>query len=286
MSTLEILGRSTQATHIWVKQASEELKWNDERRSFLALRAVLHALRDRLTIEEAVQLGAQLPTFIRGSYYDGWRPKKTPVRDSTRYGFLGQIQAAFAKTHDPHVDAVHIARAIFRLLSRKVSEGEINDLRSTLPRDVRDLWPETYGKKKTVGGTPEKKRQRTPERHPVEELITAAEERSRAVLGLAATLQALNVDRAWEIMYSAGETFSGCECPRCAALFPVGNDKCQYCGSDLVFMPNLTQRIRERAAERGIRIERVSGKGFNLLADAGGIGAFIKTTRASKMGLD
>ena len=107
MSKLEIVGRSTQITHVWVKEASDELKWKNERRAFLALRAVLHALRDRLTIEEAVHLGAQLPTLIRGTYYDGWRPKKNPVRDSTRYGFLGEIQVAFAKTHDPQVDSIH-----------------------------------------------------------------------------------------------------------------------------------------------------------------------------------
>jgi uncharacterized protein (DUF2267 family) len=285
MSKLEILGRSTQITHIWVKQASEELRWKDERRSFLALRAVLHALRDRLTIEEAVQLGAQLPTLIRGSYYDGWRPRKTHVRDSTKYGFLGDIQAAFAKTHDPNVDSVHIARAIFRLLKRKVSDGEINDLLSTLPEAVRDLWPESPIKKTVV--TAEKKKHRPAAKtHAVEELIRAAAEENRAVLGLPKTLRALNRGRVWEVMYAAGQTFSGCECPRCAGLFPTGSDTCEYCGSDLVFVGNLNERIRERAAEQGVTIERVNGEGFNVLADAGGIGAFLKTTRATKLGLE
>jgi uncharacterized protein (DUF2267 family) len=286
MNKVEILGRSTQTTHVWVKQASEELNWKDERRTFLALRAVLHALRDRLTIEEAVQLGAQLPTLIRGSYYDGWRPKKTPVRDSTRYGFLGEIQAAFAKTHDPNVDSIHIARAIFRLLNKKVSAGEINDLRCTLPASVRDLWPESPRKRKTQVSVKGKKRRLVVEAHPVQELISAAEEGNRAVLGLPATLRALNCGRAWELMYAAGETFSGCECPRCAGLFPVGIDTCEYCGSELVFVPNLTERIRQRSTERGVKIERIDGKGFNVLADAGGIGAFLKTTRAAKLGLE
>jgi len=42
----------------------------DERRAYNALRAVLHALRDRLTTEEIAQFGAQLPTFVRGVYYE------------------------------------------------------------------------------------------------------------------------------------------------------------------------------------------------------------------------
>jgi uncharacterized protein (DUF2267 family) len=31
---------------------------------------VLHALRDRLTVEEASDLAAQLPMLIRGLYYE------------------------------------------------------------------------------------------------------------------------------------------------------------------------------------------------------------------------
>jgi uncharacterized protein (DUF2267 family) len=286
MSKLEILGRSNQTTHIWVKEASDELKWKDERRAFLALRAVLHALRDRLTIEEAVHLGAQLPTLIRGSYYDGWRPKKDPLRDSTRYGFLGAIQAAFAKTHDPHVDSIHIARAIFRLLNRKVSAGEITDVLSTLPEAVRDLWPETPKKRRNGSSAENSKSQRVFKVHPVDELIGAAGGSGRAVLGLAPTLQAFNCGRVWEIMYVDGKAFCGCECPRCAGLFPVGDNPCQYCGSALVFLTDLTDRIRERAAERGVKLECISGKAANALADVGGIGAFLKTTRAAKLGLE
>jgi uncharacterized protein (DUF2267 family) len=285
MSKLEILGRSNETTHIWVKEASQELKWKDERRAFLALRAVLHALRDRLTIEEAVHLGAQLPTLIRGSYYDGWRPNTPPVLDSTRYGFLGEIQAAFAKTHDPQVDSVHIARAIFRLLNKKVSTGEITDVLSTLPEPVRDLWPETPKKKKSA---PEGVTKRRPvfTLHPVGELISAAGDQGRAVLGLEPTLQAFNCGRVWEIMYVQGEAFSGFECPRCAGLFPTGDNSCKYCGSSLVFLTDLTDRIRERAAERGVKLECVTGKWANALSDAGGIGAFLKMTRAAKLGLE
>ena len=286
MSKLEILGRSNQTTHIWVKQASDELKWKDERRAFLALRVVLHALRDRLTIEEAVHLGAQLPTLIRGTYYDGWRPKKDPVRDSTKYGFLGEIQAAFAKTHDPQVDSVHVARAIFRLLNKKVSAGEITDVLSTLPEAVRDLWPETPKKRKNVAGAESAKSRRVFKVHPVDELISAAGGSGRAVLGLASTLQAFNCGRVWEIMYVDGKAFCGCECPRCAGLFPIGDNSCQYCGSSLVFLSDLTDRIRERAAERGVKLECVSGKAEHALAEVGGIGAFLKMTRAAKFGLE
>ena len=45
-----------------------ELDWDGHpNKAYLALRTVLHALR----VEEAVDLGAQLPMLIRGLYYEG-----------------------------------------------------------------------------------------------------------------------------------------------------------------------------------------------------------------------
>ena len=43
-------------------------QWPKERskQSYAALRAVLHPLRDRLSVETAVQFGAQLPTLVKG----------------------------------------------------------------------------------------------------------------------------------------------------------------------------------------------------------------------------
>jgi uncharacterized protein (DUF2267 family) len=287
MGNLDILGRSTQATHIWIKQAAAELKWRDERRAYLALRAVLHALRDRLTNEEAVQLGAQLPTFIRGCYYEGWKPRTIPHRDHGKYSFLAEIQHAFSKTHDPNVDSIQIACAIFRLLHEKVSEGEINDVRSSLPHALRELWPEVPVAAKKTKAAPVRKGGRRPhESHGVEELLSAAKDGDRAVLGVPHTLDALNSNRAWEVMCTAGIRFTGFECPQCAGLFAAGTTVCSYCGSPVSFVRNMMSRIRERAAAQQIKVEILRGDAAGPLSKAGGIGAFLKTTRAAKLGLE
>ena len=111
----------------------------DRHTAYIALRAVLHALRDRLTVEEAVQLGAQLPTLIRGFYYEGWRPAGKPRR-THEWEFLRTIQDTFNLTPE-RPDAKLAARAVFKVLSRRVSEGEIKHVIAILPKDLQALWP-------------------------------------------------------------------------------------------------------------------------------------------------
>jgi uncharacterized protein (DUF2267 family) len=69
----------------------EVLGWPNRHKAYLALRATLHALRDRLTVEEVAQLGAQLPTLIRGFYYEGWDPTGKPLRVRHKEQFLARL---------------------------------------------------------------------------------------------------------------------------------------------------------------------------------------------------
>jgi uncharacterized protein (DUF2267 family) len=103
------------------------------------LRAVLHCLRDRLTIDEAAQLGDQLPMLIRGIYYEGWHPAGKPERVRSREEFLAWIGAHLPKTG--LVDAEDAARTVFRVLDNHVSAGEIRDVMQSLPKEIRSLWP-------------------------------------------------------------------------------------------------------------------------------------------------
>lgn len=124
-------------THSWLEEVIERLGNVDPHRAFNALRAVLRALRDRLTIEEAADLGAQLPMLVRGAYYDGFRPKDMPGRERSKEEFLARIEA---NLKDPTVDPEAAARAVFAVLSKHVPGGEIEDIRRSLPAPIRELW--------------------------------------------------------------------------------------------------------------------------------------------------
>ena len=107
--------------------------------AYLALRVTLHTLRDRLTVEEVAQLGAQLPMLIRGFYYEGWDPTGKPLKERHKEEFLARIEEQFSG--DDQADAKQVARAVFSVLSDRVTEGEIEDVKHVLPAELRELWP-------------------------------------------------------------------------------------------------------------------------------------------------
>lgn len=140
MHATEISGLATtvQKTHEWLTDIGTVMGADDAPLAYGALRAVLHALRDRLTVDEAVQLGAQLPTLLRGLYYEGWQPGRVPAR-THKAEFLAAIQRQLPGPQRLHPEV--LARAVLTVLARRVSAGEIRDVKSMLPEDVRSLWP-------------------------------------------------------------------------------------------------------------------------------------------------
>jgi uncharacterized protein (DUF2267 family) len=125
--------------NVWLKELAQELGWDDRERVYHALRSVLHALRDRLTVDEAADLGAQLPLLVRGLYYEGWDPSSTPSKERHKEAFLQRIAADFR--NDAEVYPEGIAWAVFKLLERHVSTGEVRDVLHVLPLKIRSLWP-------------------------------------------------------------------------------------------------------------------------------------------------
>jgi uncharacterized protein (DUF2267 family) len=136
---LEVFDRTLQATNIWLDDLMKEMGWQEPQRAYHALRVVLHALRDRLPVEEASHLSAQLPLLVRGIYFEGWHPAKVPVRERTQDQFLTHVTEAFL--FDVDADSRQIASAVFIVLSRHVTEGEVKKIKSVLPEGIRELWP-------------------------------------------------------------------------------------------------------------------------------------------------
>lgn len=127
-------------TNTWISEVAARLELDDRHAAYRALRAVLQALRDRLTVDEACQLAAQLPLLLRGVWFEGYRPSGKPVADRSLAGFLDAIRTH----HGPGpLDPETAASAVFAVLERHVSAGEVADVQNMLPRAVRALWPQS-----------------------------------------------------------------------------------------------------------------------------------------------
>jgi len=135
----ETFGHTLQTTHIWLNDLMAELGWDDPHKTYLALKASLHTLRDRLTVAEVAHLGAQLPMLIRGAYYEGWSPAGKPVKDRHKEDFVAHVQRYFRKDED--INPERIVRAVFKVLWKRVTAGEIEDIKQILPPELRLLWP-------------------------------------------------------------------------------------------------------------------------------------------------
>lgn len=139
-SGLEFLDSSVQKTQVWLKEIMEQLETADRHKAYMALKVTLHALRDRLSIEEAAQLGAQLPMLVRGLFYEGWRPAQKPDRATSWETFMKPVYLAVCQ--DGSATPEEVVSAVFNVLCRHVSSGEIHDVIGQLPREIRSLWPE------------------------------------------------------------------------------------------------------------------------------------------------
>jgi uncharacterized protein (DUF2267 family) len=135
---LAVFDSTLQKTNIWLDDLMLELEWDDRERAYQALRVVLHALRDHLPVNESAQFAAQLPQLLRGLYYEGWNPIRSHTQQRRWNEFTLQVTDAFSR--DPLAHPGRVTEAVFRVLAKHVSSGEITDVRQCLPEEIRRHW--------------------------------------------------------------------------------------------------------------------------------------------------
>jgi uncharacterized protein (DUF2267 family) len=135
---LDVWDKTVQTTNIWLDDIMAEIG-PDRRVAWHVLSAVLRALRDRMPLELAVHLGAQLPLLVRGAYYDQWHPAGKPERRRELDEFLDGVSDKLGNIRP--VNLQDATRAVFRTLSRHVDRGQVTKVMGALPQQVRDVWP-------------------------------------------------------------------------------------------------------------------------------------------------
>lgn len=134
------LNHTLTETHEWLAELVRIGPFENEQQAYSHFRAVLHAIRDRLTIEEAVHLAAQLPMLVRGFYYEGWRPALAPNEHEGTEAFFESVRSSLHDTISTDDQTEPAARAVFALLTGRLSEGQVRHVRGQLSEAVRKLW--------------------------------------------------------------------------------------------------------------------------------------------------
>lgn len=134
---LEVFDKAVQTTNIWLDELMEELG-PDRQIAWKVLSTVLHKLRDRLPVESAAHLGAQLPLLVRGAYYDQYQPAKQPSNLSDFEEFTAEVGKWLSDVRPVNPESA--SKAVLRLLSRHIDRGQIAKIQKVLPADIRAVW--------------------------------------------------------------------------------------------------------------------------------------------------
>lgn len=141
--TISQLRQTAQLTQEWINDLASRPPLESPEQAYSVLRAVLHAVRDRLTAEEVAHLGSQLPMLVRGFYFEGWRPALAPNDFETEDAFFEQVEKSLRTAPmEEGVDLRSASRATLEFLSDHVDAGELRHVTTQLPDEIAALFPE------------------------------------------------------------------------------------------------------------------------------------------------
>jgi uncharacterized protein (DUF2267 family) len=137
VGSVDSIERSVHKTNEWLSELADELESADRDDAWRVLRSYLQLLREQLNADEAAQLAAQLPTVLRGVFYEGFDPGRQRDKVRDRDKFLARF--ADRAQLDDHEAAAQAAEAATRVMRRHISEGELDDVLAQLPTELREV---------------------------------------------------------------------------------------------------------------------------------------------------
>lgn len=140
MSTgLDVLDMTVQKTNEFLEKVEADLEWTGRRhQAYQAVRAVLHALRDRLPIDLEAHLAAELPLFLKGVFFEGWSPARVPIK-MHREEFIQYIRQNFI--FDVHDDGIEeVIRKVGKRVFEIVGPDETKNILQALSPEIAELF--------------------------------------------------------------------------------------------------------------------------------------------------
>jgi uncharacterized protein (DUF2267 family) len=140
MTGLDVFDTTIQQSNRWLKAMMSEMVTEDRHAAYVALKATLQALRDRVGPENAVHFGAQLPILMRGVLFENWHIAGTPTSERTAEEFVARVERYLPP--NTGIDAQYAAHAGLAAVADMVDEGEVRKLMRILPHSMAELFPQ------------------------------------------------------------------------------------------------------------------------------------------------
>lgn len=140
MGALAEFDRTVNTSEKWIMEVAEELGTDNYSEALQGFRATIHVLRDRFRVNDATNMGAQLPILLSGYFYEGWNPAEVPVAYRNRKDFQDAVQEKI-KNFGHSLDSRECIPAVLSVLNKRLSDGEIDKIKSNMPEQLLELWP-------------------------------------------------------------------------------------------------------------------------------------------------
>ena len=131
----------------FMKEYGEKIMVEDKNKAGRILSAVLHGLREVISTEESLQLIAQLPMFLKAVYVNGWSGhKKQKIRSLVEFIDLINRFDGATSIYDFGSDeeTITYVKTTFLVLRKYISFGELEDIRTELPKEMKSLIFEEF----------------------------------------------------------------------------------------------------------------------------------------------
>ena len=127
----------------FLKEYTRDLNLNEDiEKGGRILSSILHGLREVISMDESLQLIAQFPMFLKAVYVNGWSGrKKIKIKNMTEFIDLIRKFDGATSIHDFESDEIAESYIIttFISLRKYVSLGELEDIRTELPKDLKSM---------------------------------------------------------------------------------------------------------------------------------------------------
>jgi len=135
MPTPQDVAYASQQLQDWLLDLRSRALLGSTHQAYAMLRAVLHELRDRVPVDDALRFADALPPLVRGIMLERWHP--LDAAPAARPSFLDAVKARL-EPHTPPPDS--IVEDVLAVLAQRAQPNLLGTLGEHMPVELQPQW--------------------------------------------------------------------------------------------------------------------------------------------------